>query len=116
MGPITTSRTFATTQLSLGLAVAFALLLKLSCRCVQVIVFGFTHIGVQVNGHMNVLYGVHTWNAAPLPPHFTMGVGIMLGGPDQPFNNHNDNRMIGCYMDCPPHTHSYQASAWLCAA
>merc|ERR1712039_427222 len=65
----------------------------------NVIVFGFTRIGVEVNGHANVLYGVHTWNSAPLPPTFTPGVGISLGGPNSSFNNHNDNRVIGCYLD-----------------
>jgi len=65
----------------------------------NVIVFGFTRVGVEVNGHANVLYGVHTWNSAPLPPTFTPGVGISLGGPDSPFNDHNDNRVIGCYLD-----------------
>lgn len=65
----------------------------------NIIVFGFTRIGVEINGHMNVLYGVHTWNSAPLPPSLQPGVGIQIGGPDSPFNNHNDNRLIGCYLD-----------------
>lgn len=65
----------------------------------NVIVFGFTRVGVEINGHMNVLYGVHTWNSAPLPPDYKPGVGISLGGPSSPFNDHNDNRLIGCYLD-----------------
>merc|ERR1712151_518958 len=66
---------------------------------VNVIVFGFARVGVEVFGHMNLLYGVHTWNSAPLPLSFKPGVGISLGGPNSPFNDHNDNRVIGSYLD-----------------
>lgn len=65
----------------------------------NVIVFGFARVGVEINGHANVLYGVHTWNSAPLPPTFKAGTGISLGGPNSPYNDHNDNRIIGCYLD-----------------
>jgi len=50
----------------------------------DVIVAGFTHIGVEVNEALNILTGVHTWNNV-------LGVGIAVNAPQ--------TRLLGCYLD-----------------
>jgi hypothetical protein len=50
----------------------------------DVIVAGFTHIGVEVNAEANILTGVHTWNNV-------LGVGIAVNAPQV--------RLHGCYLD-----------------
>lgn len=60
----------------------------------DVIVFEFTHIGVEVDGAANLLQGVHTWNAAVYRGNgysWKGGVGIAI--------NAAQNRLIGCYLD-----------------
>lgn len=49
----------------------------------NIIVFDYTHIGVQINGAANILSGVHTWNGG--------GTGIEI--------NAYQNRLMGCYLD-----------------
>eukprot|EP00040_Diaphanoeca_grandis_P012771 m.64650 g.64650 ORF g.64650 m.64650 type:complete len:671 (-) comp23458_c0_seq2:116-2128(-) len=60
----------------------------------DVIVFEFTHIGVEVNGAANLLTGVHTWNAAVYNHggySWKNGVGIAI--------NAYQNRLVACYLD-----------------
>eukprot|EP01052_Picozoa_sp_SAG31_P000615 SAG31_NODE_17_length_35773_cov_25.999271_40_plen_227_part_00 len=60
----------------------------------DVIVFEFTHAGVELNGAANLLQGVHTWNAAVYENQgyeWKGGVGIAVNAPQ--------NRLIACYLD-----------------
>lgn len=62
----------------------------------DVIVFEYTHIGIQVNGAANLLQGVHTWNAGVYvnnPDRYLWkdGIGIAITA--------HQNRLIACYLD-----------------
>jgi hypothetical protein len=60
----------------------------------DVIVFEYTHIGVEVNGPANLLQGVHTWNAGIYEGTYYVwkgGVGIAI--------NAHQNRVVACYLD-----------------
>eukprot|EP00037_Helgoeca_nana_P018239 m.174645 g.174645 ORF g.174645 m.174645 type:complete len:662 (-) comp24362_c0_seq1:222-2207(-) len=59
----------------------------------DVIVFEFTHIGVEINGAANLLQGVHTWNAAVYDGGYAWkgGVGIAV--------NSHQTRLMACYLD-----------------